>query len=175
MTGHGVGIFWMEQWGFPAISSRSGKGTEIVQKKTKKKHDPSQQWPCIWRIFNQLWMKRISEKERFSTSYFCNQLSVFYWWPIILQLIWSCSNVADQNIRKENFNFKFWECTSRWAIMTVSGCEGNIQQTPKIWFWQEKEGWFRRTSCTHGDRWKVSTSLTHHNYSIWSKFTSASH
>jgi len=23
--------------------------------------------------------------------------------------------------------------------MTVSGCEGNIQQTPKIWFWQEKE------------------------------------
>lgn len=172
MTGHGVGIFWMEQWGFPAISSRSGKGTEIVQQKKKT-------WPLstvTLHLTNQLWMKRISEKEHFSTSYFSDQLSVFYgWWPIILQLIWSCSNVADQNIIKENFNFKFWECTSRWAIMTVSGCEGSIQKTPKIWFWQEKEGWFRRTSCTHGDRWKVSTSLTHHNYSIWSKFTSASH
>lgn len=35
MTGHSVGIFRKEPWGFPAIRSRSGKATEIAQKKKK--------------------------------------------------------------------------------------------------------------------------------------------
>lgn len=133
-------------------------------------------------LTNQLWMKwkaRVFiQKKHFPTNYFNNNLSVFYVfirWPIILRLIQSYTvTLLTRTSEKRWKNFKFWECTSRWAMMTVSGCEGNIQQTPKIWFWQVKEDWFRRTSCTHGDRCKVSTSLTHHNYSIWSKFTPAS-
>lgn len=170
------GFFWKEPWGFPAIRSRSGKATEIAQKKKKT-------WPLsavtLHLTINYEWsgkLEYLSEKKYFPTSYFNKQLSVFYWWPTIPQLIWSyTAMLLTRTSEKRWKNFKFWERTSRWAMMTVSGCEGNIQQTPKIWFWQVKEDWFRRTSCTHGDRCKVSTSLTHHNYSIWSKFTPASH